>query len=469
MKPLEFKLDLIGLAGLWPGGQAPRLFSIAPYKLAALYQSGEPNKNVKTLRKMERRTPREDYGSLISSLRMLLRYGDRIFPGFRCVYGEFVTEEWLALIDCHKDFHRDHVVHQAQVALVVKRLLTELTFPYDHPLVREWRDQSRVPENCEAPVTLLDLSAHVVARGGGAVRYLYDFAGEIGVPELLIKPNTLQAQSFWRGVIYDAAVAGALFHDIGYPLSFLEKIGGAIGKSGFRGMLLSGDVDAVWRLFDDPLCLMPFRGYRSARRVAMSHAFQKEAAADMAAALMQSHGLPGALTFLYLNHQIMDLTRSSGSSARGRLVMEMAALGMTMHDMGRIYFSGKTDVVGGGHAPRTPTRPHMRVSFQRDPVSFVMSLADELQSFGRFNSKFEHDGRGDPVLRYTQPIEQVRLESGGGTLKIVFGFKPASAFARLYTDDDENPKTMARCFDPNFGFIDYAPLFDKVELSTEWV
>lgn len=463
MKSIVLEKDMKSVWTLWQRGGVPKLFPVSPHRVLSLFENGILEHNKKCVSELKKRLPRDNYFDTVNSIRLLLHYGDFVFPGFRCVYGEFVTEEWLGLVDYHKDFHRDHVVHQAQVGLVVKRLLTELVFDESHPLFPAYwccrRSAAGVPA---AQASLLDLAAHVLARGGPDVQYLYDFADELGIPRGRIEPCTPRSFWFWRGVIYDAAIIAGLFHDIGYPLSFLRTVSSKVEDGGFRGLLLGADAEAILDLFDDPLCLMPFRGYRSGRRRSLSHTLQPGLEKTMATALSHSHGLPGALTFLHLNHKVMDPARMT-DSLRGRLVMEVAALAMTMHDMPKLYWPRS-----GKQKQPTPAWPYMRVAFDRDPVSFILTLADELQCYGRFNAIFELNVDDNPVLTCEQVVQYVRLEHEKDNLTITFAFRRKNWKARLYTEKD-NDELMVSHFDPRRGYLDYTSLFNGIRLQTEWV
>ena len=478
MSVLAFRRSIPKLAGLWPGAIAPQLFPIAPDMIRQLYTEHSPIDNAESLLLLKERVPEPAFWNIIGCLRMQLRYADNVFPGFRCVYGQFVNDEWLALIDYHKTFHRDHVVHQTQVAVVAQALMKDVKLPSDRRLTTEYYDWcDRTFDDCAAhprkKVCLLDLAAYVVARGEPQVKYLHHFAAAIGIPPERTRKKTDQAFQFWREVIYDATIVAGLFHDIGYPLSFLREISDSLAKGQFRGLLASNNVDQIWRLFDDPLCLMPFRGYRSARQVALSHTMKDEIDQALSLALQKSHGLPGALTFLYLNDKVMDLRRKD-EFARGRLVVEVAALAIVMHDMGKyIYWDKKNG--GRKHAPR---RPYMRVAFDKDPVSFFVTLADEMQAFGRYNVEF---GRKEetyrekmiynPVIRFKEPVEQVKIDWGNPkNVTITYGFKREHAFARYINDGDKGlPEKQHEIFDPDLGYLDYSTIFDKITVDTEWV
>jgi hypothetical protein len=226
MLKLEFREDITAAAELWPGGQAPQLLQVDPAKFQALYDAGLARTNQTSLRQLKRRLTPTTFSAVQQALALLLRYGDRLFPSFRAIYGELLNEEWLSLVDYHKPFHRDHIIHQTQEALVVKRLLGELLLSCaNHHLARECRDANwtRLGAYCGS-VSLRQLTAYLLARGDDDTRYLYDYATDLGVDRSLLTPGTSACYWFWYLVVYNAAVTAALYHDIGYPIQFLYTV-----------------------------------------------------------------------------------------------------------------------------------------------------------------------------------------------------------------------------------------------------
>src|SRR4029077_18017000 len=102
-----------------------------------------------------------------------------------------------------RKYHRDHVVHQPQVAYVVLTLLDELLIN-GQPLI----------EHC------VDYVMELVRDG-----YLRAALHEMGMrpndPFLLNAPHI---RSLWRAVFRETAFLAALFHDIGYPWQFAHRL-----------------------------------------------------------------------------------------------------------------------------------------------------------------------------------------------------------------------------------------------------
>ncbi|MBF8272632.1 MAG: hypothetical protein HW380_1737 [Magnetococcales bacterium] len=465
--------DFKELATLWPNGVAPNLFPVDPVKFRQLFAECPVKKDAESLKKLRKRMPDAAFWPVLAGLHVLLGYGKKLFPGFACVYGEFVRDEWLSLMGYHKDFHRDHVVHQPQEALVVKKLLQGLEFDgINHPLSKEmlsatWLHPSGSKKTKPtASVSLWDLSAFVLSRGGEKVRYLIDYARDLDVDPLFIKPQTPMAFRFWRGVVYDAAITAALFHDIGYPVQFLRTVAKGVNKGRISSLLTGGDdMTLLDQRFADPLFRFPFRGYRSQRSLPLNHHASAEEREALQAALKDSHGLPGAITFLDLNHHVMA-HRSPRTLARGRLVLEMAATAIVMHDMQQVFLNRDDKPAYPGQA-RPPLRPYLRVEFLRDPVSFIVTLADQIQNYGRFSAKFFDSSKKSVRWEPDQAISGCCVQSSddGDFLKLTMIYDPDHTGAFFLQMAKFNPEAQANFFHSNFGYLDYAGLYDQIILD----
>ena len=61
--------------------------------------------------KIKERFPQDEYRNVIRSVAFTHYYSNTFFPAYKILVNEFVNEEWLALVDYHKKFHRDHIIH----------------------------------------------------------------------------------------------------------------------------------------------------------------------------------------------------------------------------------------------------------------------------------------------------------------------------------------------------------------------
>ena len=74
---------------------------------------------------LRQRVPRETYGNLLAATSLTWRASTGHFPAYRFHVGEFLNDEWLALVDWHKPFHRDHMVHQTMTYYVARSILDQ--------------------------------------------------------------------------------------------------------------------------------------------------------------------------------------------------------------------------------------------------------------------------------------------------------------------------------------------------------
>ena len=168
------------------------------------------------------------------------------------------------------------------------------------------------------------------------------------------------------------------------------------------------------------------------------------------AALRESHGLPGALGFMCLNdktrvnHQIPSLLEASY-----RLILDWAALGIMMHDIEGLYWDDKRKI--------TPKNPLLRLSFDVDPLSSLISMADILEEFQRpaaiFKSNLLNVSKVD--LFYGFPCIETRIRIRDGVLHIFYRYDSiiTAAENRQRRIDEVN-----EYFDPSNGYVDLTPL-----------
>jgi hypothetical protein len=232
------------------------------------------------------------------------------------------------------------------------------------------------------------------------------------------------------------------------------------------------------------------------------------------AALHKTHGLPGALTFLHLNDRVMD-TRDRGRNAVGRFTMELAALAIARHDLQSVYLypdgspSGRKPPAWPGQ-PLTPCRPHLRLAFRQDPVSFILAVADQVQSYGRFSADFKAitdppppnapeldssttsvpaapaqvgpastsrsrtgaTAAGSTRMHFVERIAACHLEysSDGSRLHIAARYQGEAHLTDAYRQHTEfRPQEQANLFDPAVGYLDAGSLFERITLGVEYV
>jgi hypothetical protein len=122
-----------------------------------------------------------------------------------------------------------------------------------------------------------------------------------------------------------------------------------------------------------------------------------------------------------------------------------------MHDLGKIYW-GK-DRLGG----ESPTNPSLRLSFDRDPLSSIVTLADVLQEFNRPTAKFgQTNGIGlndQVVISYESVCSETELELDGAAMTIRYKMK----------DDDSRRIKRKSIADDQHCYFDRASGFLNME------
>jgi hypothetical protein len=168
--------------------------------------------------------------------------------------------------------------------------------------------------------------------------------------------------------------------------------------------------------------------------------------------LSETHGMPGAISFLHLNDQLR--VYPSSDKPLHRFGLEWAAMAIMMHDMGKIYGKATADTV-------EVKTPQIRLSFDRDPLSFVMSLTDLIQDFARPDATFLAGKANTTTVGYGHRCHGIRLiwDNTDHVLRIIYQYK-------RYQDYIANktlflPESQRLYFDPLHGYLDPGSLWIK--------
>lgn len=366
-----------------------------------------------------------------------LDYSARSFPAYRFIMPEVMSEDWLAIVDWGK-FQRDHVLHQPLAGYVVLKLLDG--------------DSSSGP--IRLPVgnsTILDFCVESLLRWEGT-DYIRNFLVGCGMDEKdpILDARSPIAKRVWRIFFREAAYVAAVFHDLGYPWQYAERLHSNLNGMNCPATMKNRSAAQVVDQFGHRLVYHALRGYQKRDSASPSRwAEQVEQITDVA--LSKTHGFPGALGFLHLNDAVRKFPDSTQSPLH-LLCVEWAAVSIMMHDMGKVY-RGKHRSSG------VPERPSLRLSFTRDPLSALVALADVLQEFERPSAVFGQTGgsggtRG-VVVNYESACLATELSINGSTLSITYEMKDANARAikrKSITDDQRD------YFDSRYGFLDMQSL-----------
>ena len=343
------------------------------------------------LERLDRKTLREHYdaagermdsktfGQMRAATERALRCAPDYLPAYRFHVGELVNDEWLAAVDWHKPFHRDHVSHQVMCAFVGNTLLNG---GHNGELLFGGR-------------SLLDWCVDVVTTSPKA-EYLRNYFRNMGGASVFFDASAL-SRRLWKSLFREAFFLAAMYHDIGYPWQFVNNLHHQLRNNAPGGNPIAEGADCIYRQFSDRLVLYPLNGYQC-RGATQPGEWTSRCIEMLRVGLAKSHGLPGALSVLHLNDCLRAYPAWESQFAASRFCVEWAAMAIMMHDFQPLY-AGK----------KTAAYPHLRVSFARDPLSFVLTLVDQIQDFGRLNAKFSRPN-GSPTIEYMSPCHRVDLE-----------------------------------------------------------
>lgn len=383
-----------------------------------------------TFEELKHRIGRKYYKNVFLAQSNALNYAALLFPAYSFLFSEDLLDDWLAIVDFHKKYCRDHSLHQPMTAYVAAQLLG-----YGEP--------SEALPISTSQGNLLDFCVEVIFTKPEAY-YILECADRYGLPGNMLK-DSQAARVFWKGVFYRTVVLSALFHDIGYPWQYMDRVGKELRKS-VSNLHQSGNVvSQLISDFGDRMVFLPLRNYETTHR--NEPVFEKNRLVELTTSAMDTHGFPGAIAFLTLNDAIRKSVVTEPLAIMHEFMVEWAAMGIFMHDM------------EGKHREHFPK---LRLSFFQDPLSSVVAMADYLEEFNRpkvaFKSKLK-----ESRARYSYDCSLVEINNMGSVLNVEMHYSNnaskaiAAQFKRKETDD---------YFNPSRGYIDMLPLgINKVVYS----
>jgi hypothetical protein len=270
-------------------------------------------------------------------------------------------------------------------------------------------------------------------------------ARRVGVSE-----SSLADPSFWVESIGEATRIGALLHDLAYPSQLADTFERESRPSRPWEARNSQDGDEARALLDeidDHLVVTPFTGGRLPRSP-LSGADLEVCRSTLAV----SHSLQAGLRILQLAREADRIGRLHPHEA---FVLEWAALAASLHDYDKMWdLRGAVEERQKDPYHKTLTKwmkspanvDAIRISLLRDPVSYLVAFADQLQDFGRPNYALE--ARTDPdarTLRAQRPIASVTVAvAPGAEATLTWGY---GAEMRASDPADETRLRAARMKD----------------------
>ena len=133
----------------------------------------------------------------------------------------------------------------------------------------------------------------------------------------------------------------------------------------------------------------------------------------------------------------------------------MLAVAIMMHDMSNIY-RGKEDI---------PENSFLRLSFDKDPLSAMVTLVDTIEDFERPTASFDDDGKGNVTIEYDTSCSANIEINNSGVMTISYKMKSHEDYMcklkHLPTERDN-------IFDRHHGYLDMSSIgVNKVRLRAE--
>ena len=402
----------------------------------------------RAFRSLRQRVSEEHFRTTYPVQTRTLEFSRNSFPAYRFILPEVLAADWLAIVDWHKSQRRDHVLHQPLTAYIVLKLLKG----------GDGADQGLL---MPSGLSLWDECVNEILNGNGT-EYLRGFVRATGVSDKWLKDDAI-GRALWKALFIEAAYLAAVFHDMGYPWQYVKTLSMSLEHAAYPHDSSKVDAARVVEHFGERLLFYPLNGYRSQTR--SSPATWRQRLVDITAkGLCATHGLPGAIGFLYLNDVLREYPEVSPHPIR-QFCVEWAAMAIMMHDMPKIYW--------GENLTTPPDNGHMRLRLPIDPLSWVVALADVLQDFSRPLAVFnKHSGNDTAVaVGYESACDSVELEvvtdPSPTTLKIVYRMKTPVEMARKL---DSIVKERSRYFHQQHGYLDVSGAgIVKVEMDARLV
>lgn len=396
----------------------------------------------------------DEFCQIRASISLTLKYAQQYFPAYPFLVNDFLNAEWLSIVDWKK-YHRDHVAHQAMVAYICMELL-DLKLPGEN--------------GGGGAVTLLDKAVDAVLKHTRC-SYIIDYLLKMGAPKKCLKNDVMQ-RFLWKWIFRDTLFTTALFHDMGYPWRFISQLNENIDPFILYDDPATQSADRINETYGHRLMFYPLNGYRRPGPDRPAH-WASQFAKLIKRSISKTHGMPGAVTFLYLNDLLRHYPDEPNASPFNQFCVEWAAMAILMHDMAKIY------------RPDGKARNHqLRLSFNQDPLSCILTLADLLQEFSRPNAEF--NGKtidGDVVettghaesssttsLDYQKKCDAVHLLwfPSEGKMRIIYKYKRYGDYVQKQTMFI--PKEQRLYFDPREGYLDFSEIgLKEIELDAVWV
>lgn len=403
------------------------------YKTLAKEHSDKGLKISETFEGLRLRTGKEYFQKVYPAQSLALNFSESSFPAYRFLMPDVLTDDWLAIVDFHKKNSRDHALHQPLTSYIVFRLLGGGVSNKSLQINGKY---------------LLDLCIEQVLNSPNT-KYIRDYLLNLDSESHLLDNSNL-SKEVWKSLFYETAMVAAIFHDIGYPWQYINRLNNSLKASDFNLKHLSSNAKYVRDTFKNRLILYPFHNYKLPSYNTPCD-WEEKLLNLLSDSLSKTHGFPGALGFLYLNDLVRKYPFSTNLSVQ-QLCIEWAALGIMMHDMAGIYWGKGKD--------NQPENDFLRLVFDKDPLSCIIAFADVLQDFERPMVKFDinvdgNNGKGS-MFNYDFSCQSTLVSVINDTIEVRYNFKNEEY--RIINSYYKKMGDEKNYFDPQSGYLDLSAI-----------
>ena len=373
----------------------------------------------------------------------------KYFPAYPFIVNTFMSSDWLSVVDWRK-YQRDHILHQHLTTYICMELLEKICFENNSNRVVIMDETSSKSGDL---VTFLDKAIEAIFNHH-CCNYLRTYLKKCGMADRCLQDGWAQ-RLLWKQAFRDSLFAAATFHDTGYPWQFAQQIESTVGQYALFEDPAEKRAEKIFDWFSNRLLLLSLNGYAE-KDPDSPVLWRKNQIKLIQKAWIKTHGFPGAISFLYWNDILRKYPNKTISPMR-RFCGEWAAVAIMMHDMAKIY------------KPKNQVKyPQLRLSFKRDPLSFILTLADLIQDFGRQHADFYEKSTGK--VEYQAKCKSVKLtfDRCKNELRIIYCFEKKGDYVQKLTQFI--PKEQRLYFDPLDGFLDFSEIgIERITLDAELV
>jgi hypothetical protein len=348
-------------------------------------------------RELHNRVGNDYFKKVYRSQSSAFNFSQRSFPAYRFLLPEILVDDWLSIVDWHKKHCRDHALHQPLTAYIVHKLLGGGISNRSLKI---------------GDTNLLDLCVSTILKWDKSF-YLKEYLLELGIkPDAVIFQNNHIGRAFWKNAFFEIALVAAIFHDIGYPWQYINRLNSHLNSTSFSLNNSLANAEHIYSCFKNRLLLYPFNGYKPLKNSTPCN-WEKTLLELISFSMSKTHGFPGAIGFLFLNDYIREFP-SLKELPFHQFCIDWASVGIMMHDFKTIYHGIDNEF--------PPENIHMRLAFDRDPLSCVISLADLLEDFERPNVTLIKHNSGS-TLNYSSSCKATEINANNEIINIIYKFE----------------------------------------------